>query len=312
MMYNPAGLPNSGGASFWYGQRNEHIYGLEGRRYTSFNATCHTSIVDAGLFYNKWTYGELPVTTEQQPDGTGKTVNLYECSYGIGISKRLGEFGAGFSIKTLDISGMFPNLSSSFITSASRPVLVDFGVLYSHDFSIKNERPTQQINLGVSIQNLGEHIEVTDKPTNGVLPPGSYYRINNTIEPHQYLRIGFAYTFESSHESEAKLSPFHFMLTGQYGNWVNKKSSSYRDFWGFGMEGIVYEIVAFRVGGYDRNETTLLRYGGGIHFPFRIIATDIPWSLAFDYAAIKLDHYTGDRSTLHTFSLGIQYEAELL
>jgi hypothetical protein len=311
MMYNPAGLPSTGGISLWYAQRNETIYGIEGRKYFSFNVACHTPFADAGFFYNRFNYGDISFTTEQSPDGTGQTVNLFDRSYGFSIAKRLGEFGAGFSIKTLDISGMFNYFNSTFTTTVTRPLLVDFGVLYSHDFSINGKRPIQQFNVGLSIQNLGEDIKVTDKP-NGVLQPGTYSRINNTIKPRQYLRIGCAFTTETGTESPTELSAFHFMLTCEYRNWVNGESNSNRGIWGFGMEGIVYEIVAFRVGGFDDNKLVLLRYGGGVSLPFKVFAVDMPLSLKFDYAAIKLPHYVDDGSTLHSFSLGIQYEDEFL
>lgn len=305
MTSNPAGLAGIKGISLSYGQINENEGNIRSSGYHSFKGAVHTPFVDIGLLYTRHNHGTFLFTTEEYPDGPGQEFNPYEYTVGIGIAKKIGDFSVGAGAKRFDRSGMyFP--SSIYKTTVTKPLLFDLGVQYTHSFSSNDDAPNQQMSIGMCFQNAGEDIWTESI---SVYSQQTLSRFVTTIDLPQYLTIGIAYHFQTHAEVDERLMPFHFTITGEYRNRTNAHQDTRRDNWGVGVEGIVYEIVSFRIGGYGYHEESFVRLGAGLCAPLVKLGLDLPVSVRFEYAAMPDDPTVNG---VHLFSLGLQYNQDIL
>lgn len=309
--YNPAGLAGISGISLSYAQRNDNIIDIKNRRYYSFNSAIHTPFVSVGIFYTQFNQGELEVTTEYQPDGTGQFVLPRDRSYGIGLARTFGGcFSTGISLKTLDLSDALISSRYSTIT-VSHPVLLDLGMLFTLPIPDDGARIVQRVCIGASYQNLGAGVKVESKPNSAFPPPAGYsVRAGEPIKAPRFLRLGFAYLCTVEAENPDEPARLSFLATGEYRNLMNAldNQNAMRDYWGFGMEAVLYEILAVRLGGFGRNEITTGRYGAGLRIPFPRIGIDAAFTLSIDYAAVPYQStIISDSKVIHAFSIEMQY-----
>ncbi len=305
MTSNPAGLAGIKGISLSYGQINENEENIRSSGYRSFRGAIHTAFVEIGLLYTRHNYGAFRFTAEQSPDGPVQEFNPYEYTVGISIGKKIADFSVGVGAKRYDRSGAYIP-GSIYKTTVTKPLLFDFGVQYTFRFSSNDDPPNQQVSIGICYQNIGEDIKTE---TIDVFSQQTSSRFTTTIAVPQYLSIGLAYHFQTHAEVDERLMPFHFMITGEYRNRTNAHQDTRRDNWGVGVEGIVYEIVSFRIGGYGYHEESFVRLGAGLCAPLAKLGLDLPVSVRFEYAAM-LDDPTVNG--VHLFSLGLQYNQDVL
>ncbi|MBM2841255.1 MAG: hypothetical protein HW412_1783 [Bacteroidetes bacterium] len=309
--YNPAGLAGIPGISFSYAQRNDNIIDIRNRRYYSFNSTIHTPFVNVGIFYSQFNQGELEVTTESEPDGTGQFILPSDCSYGISIARTFGEFfSTGISIKTLDLSDAI--LTSRYsTTTVSHPVLFDLGMLFILPLANNEATIAQRVCVGTSYQNIGAGVRVESKPNSPLPPPVGYrVRASESIRAPQFFRLGFSYQCTVIAANTDEPAPLSFLATGEYRNLMNAfdNQNAMRDYWGFGMEATLYEILAVRLGGFGRNEITTGRYGAGLNVPLPRIGIDAPFTLSINYAAVPYQStIISDSKVVHAFSIELHY-----
>ena len=301
MTSNPAGLAGIEGISISYGQLNESESYAQGSRYLSLKGAMHTPFVDIGLSYTRYNYGE-PLTRTAYLDGLGREFNPYEYTIGIGIAKQIGSFSIGASVKRFDRSGAYYQ-DALHKTTVTKPMLFDLGVQYTHGFSSNDDPPNQRISIGVCYQNVGEDIK-----TETVFSQQPSMRYTTTTGLPQYLRVGLAYQFQTRAEIDGRLMPFRFMIAFEYRNQANAKRSAGRDYWGLGVEGIVYEIVSIRLSQYGYREESFARIGAGLCAPLRKLGADLPMSVRFEYAAMVNDPFINGG---HLFSLGLQLHQEV-
>jgi hypothetical protein len=178
-------------------------------------------------------------------------------------------------------------------------------MLYTHTFSSNDDAPNQYVSAGLCFQNAGEDIRTE---TIDIASQQTLARFTTIIDVPQYLKVGLAYHFQTHAEVDERLTPFHFMVTGEYRNRTNANQSAGRDYWGLGIEGIVYEIVSIRLSQYGYREESFVRLGAGLCAPLRKLGIDLPISVRFEYAAMPDDPFVnGD----HLFSLSLEYDQEV-
>lgn len=114
----------------------------------------------AALSMTSFTSGDIPVTTDLQPNGTGSYYNVSDFIIGLTLGGRLTEqFSFGFTGKYIQ---------QGFASESSSGVAFDIGTLYATGI--------QGIKLGFSISNLGNQLQyggqdlITNfSPTSGAL-----------------------------------------------------------------------------------------------------------------------------------------------
>lgn len=313
ILYNPAGLAWRQGIGVSYAQRNDNIIDINNRRYIAVNATLHAPFLDVGLMYSRFNQGEAVITTESEPDGTGEIVLPHEHTFGIGFARSFCEhFSVGVAAKIPDLSDVynFPGSSLSSV-EVSHPVVLDFGILYRIPLPTDAETFSQELSLGASLQNVASSIITTHTTTSLTLPPNAI-RLDNSTKLPQYLRVGFAYRVIIDPASVEQLAPFQFLATAEYRNLTNAVENSMRDYWGFGVEASVYEVMMIRMGGYGHYETTTARYGAALCAPLQKFGGSIPLTFTVNYAAIPYPStWISDSKVVHAFSLELHYENDL-
>lgn len=322
MFYNPAGLAGLTHVSFAYSRRAMDWLSGTDMKYYSFAANVPTSFVNIGVLYNRFSVGELPITTPQNPEGDGTTAMVYDHTIGVGLAKQYDErLSFGVSIKTFNYVMKVQGPSSSTVTNLPKttqlPVLFDFGILYMIPFSGENDNVLHQLNLGLSVQNIGSALKQEQQSTVNAI---STTILTATTMPH-YLRMGFSYCFRLHGASLEALDPMSVSATVEYRNATNSRFAR-KDYWGFGIGVRVFEVASVRIGGrispytsvYGNEGVTAARYGFGFHAPLKKLGVDIPLVIDAEYTSIPVNSnppFTERKKSLAVFALGLQYEYEL-
>ncbi|MBX2991836.1 MAG: PorV/PorQ family protein [Bacteroidetes bacterium] len=322
MFYNPAGLAGLPHVSFTYSRRAmDWLSGMD-MKYYSFAATIPTSFVNIGLLYNRFSMGELMVTTNQNPEGDGTTISMYDHTIGVGLAKQYDDhLSFGLSVKTFNsiakVQGPSAGSANAFAKTTQLPVLFDFGILYVIPFNDENSSFLHQLNLGLSVQNIGSALKQERQTT--ILATQATSRSTITM-PH-YLRLGFSYCYSMHGDSFEALDPISVHVAGEYKNAANSRYAR-KDYWGFGIGVTVFEIASVRIGGtinpytsiYGNEGAAAARYGFGLHAPLKKLGAGIPIVIDADYTSIPVNDipfFSQKKKSLAAFSLGIQYEYEL-
>jgi len=313
-IYNPAGTVGIRGVGISYSQRRVDWTDFTSDfKYHSLVTTLQTPICNVALTYARFDQGEFTIINSQGADiGKGK---LHDYVIGLSASRRYGNRVAlGIAVKTFDISETITSGSvQPFETT--RPILFDIGALFDLNVHLAEDSLSDTFTIGVSLQNFG-----TDFRTREAQPIEN----NELVKLPRYLRLGFSYSVKLLPHSESSLTPFMFLLTGEYRNLLNGADfqDDDRDFWGFGVEATFFEIIALRIGGYvspynsiyGRRGTPSLRYGVGLIVPFSRMGITLPFSVRIDYAGIPLHDvffFSGNKKVLDAFGLGVMYDAEI-
>ncbi len=317
MFYNPAGIAGIGGIRATYSQRSmDWISYLSDFRYSSIQTAVQTPIAVFGAFYSRLSYGELTVATAANPLGVGKA-SPYDHTLGVaGAFTAFPGLDVGVSVKGLqyvDVPAAVEGSNGVTETSTSWAVMVDLGALYT--LSLATGPFSHDLGVGASLQNFG---------SNAVLSTGS----GNTTaseQPARFLRLGVSYSVAVVPPSEHGLTPCRLTATGEYRNILNTRyfANGERDYYGWGVELLGFEILALRAGWFLSNIDWIygtagepkVRYGAGVHLPMHKLGLSIPLAIRGDYAVIKLREaygWLGDaKSTLNAFTIGISYEGNV-
>lgn len=125
-----------------------------------------------GLSFRSLNIGDIPVTTMDQPDGTGQIINPSYFILGLTYSKQLTD--------RISIGTNFNVISETIDRAASTGFSFDFGVQYSNLFDV------QGFAVGVVVKNLG--------PTMTFTGNGTYVQANdpNSSRGPTYLKFDAA------------------------------------------------------------------------------------------------------------------------
>jgi len=301
MLFNPAGLASLRGVHVAYGHRGNDWMSVLNSQHQNFSMAAETPFFSVGVFYKR-----LDLESEFRDEfGDIELFKLGNRSYGVSLAHSLADcFDIGATFKTFNWSFDFASVESN------SPFLFDIGLLHTFDLSEQGIL-NSALSLGVALQNFGEDLKT---------PPEALAGGYRHVLPRA-LRTGFSYSYEPAQPSEMDLAPFGILITGEYRAILGDRYEYYRDFWGFGGEVVIFEIVSGRIGGfvspwnglYGKRGEVALRYGVGLSLPFQKLGIKTPLTLRADYSAIPLpkDFGLDDEPPLNTFSFVLSYNEDL-
>jgi opacity protein-like surface antigen len=279
--YNPAGLAAS--------DRSEAMFS-----YMTYIADINVSyfavganiegLGSFGLSYKTLDFGDIPVTTFQQPDGDGSTYSPGFYTIGLTFARSITDrVTAGVTAKLVN---------ESIMSTSAMGFAVDFGVQYKFQ---------SDLSLGVTIKNLGTNMKYagndlltrTSIPSssNGA-PLGVYGPETETFQMPSYFEISASYDV---HVGEMN----SFLLGTTFRN-----NNALEDQVMFGLEYEVWNTLAFR-GGYEMalknaNQSLYgLNVGAGVEY-----AVDNSLHFSIDYAFRSIKGFPSDN---HVFSVKLGF-----
>ncbi len=266
--YNPAGLNVS--------MKNEAMF-----NYMTYLADINVSYFAAGavlgdlgsvaLSVNTLDVGDIPVTTNDAPDGTGSTFSPTFITVGVTYSKIVTDrVAVGVNAKVVNES--FSNVSANAFA-------IDFGVQY---------RFQNRISLGAVVKNVGTKMKYSGSGLRykssipGTLP-GSKTGVSETtaesFEIPSYFSLSLGYKYNFNEQNSLNMAS----------SFVN--NNSFEDQLKVGMEYSFMDIFFARAG-YDMylqntDESIYgLTFGAGVNYSF----TD-GIGISFDYAFRDVDEF---------------------
>ena len=190
---NPAGLDRMMGTEAMFSFMN-YIADIN---VSYFAIGTQTGIGSIGLTYKGIDFGDIPITTNQNPDGTGQFYSPNYFVLGLTYSKMITDrvsAGANFSL-----------INETIMNTGASGWAIDFGVQY---------RFAPNFSLGVTVKNIGGNMEYTgeDLKTKVEVPGAALgggkgvYEVDT--EPFQipsYFELALGYTFEFNEDNGLSL-----------------------------------------------------------------------------------------------------------
>jgi hypothetical protein len=100
-----------------------------------------------GLSMTSWDFGTIPITTEDQPDGTLGTFSPQIMNFALAFSKKFSNsITGGISVRYL---------TEGITNVRSNGVALDFGVQYQTSLNPKNKIKKEDFRFGVAVKNIG-------------------------------------------------------------------------------------------------------------------------------------------------------------
>lgn len=144
LYWNPGAVSRSGRSHAMFVRANWFLD-------TSFNwAGAVVKFGDAntlGLSFTSLNYGEEPVTTVFQPEGTGERFSAQDIAAGVSYARNLTD--------RFSIGGTLKYISQEIFNESATAVALDVGLLFITEF--------RDIRLGVSFSNLGSEMRLEGK-----------------------------------------------------------------------------------------------------------------------------------------------------
>lgn len=260
--YNPAGLDRSGGAEAMFSYMN-YVADIN---VSYFGAS--TSLGDFGsiaLTFKTLEFGDIPVTTSEFPDGTGRTYSPSFITFGVTYSKVLTD--------RISIGTNFKLLNESIENTTATGLAVDVGVQYKFN---------QQISIGAALKNIGPNMtysgpelqQRTGIPsTDPGSPNGTFEIVAEEFQIPSYFELSASYNYAFNEQN-------NLMLGSTF-----TANNSLEDKFNFGLEYGFMDIFFLR-GGYNlsvgselENSIYGITAGAGVNYK---IGDEI--GVSFDYA----------------------------
>ncbi len=323
---NPAGLAGQKGAWVKYAGRildpssdDIQMRAWSGGALTPFGVFAAT--------YRRNDLGEIPVTTEQAPDGVA-AVKSYDYTAGLAWAYAFGggiQVGAAvkmfkeerMTIGTLTWSEYLGRLAPT----TNRPLLLDLGVLCSTGPLFAGGRAVDNFSFGAAAQNFGTPYRarvVSAYPLYGAGVKGTPYTYDYVQQLPRLFRIGAAYQLRLGRGNAGDLDPLTISVTGEFRSILNAMQGDQGSYWGVGFEATILEVLSLRLGGMERANTSGPgseymddRYGLGLRFPAKLGGADaLPVLVlrgSYTWMPGKKEDWFPDPDNAHIFDLGVQY-----
>ncbi len=313
---NPAALPKISGFNFFYNVRNDNWFNPnDDDKFYTFGFSAAVPIGRLGFSFNKYK-SNLILTSTENPDGIGTITNkTFLFSYANSI---VDNFSIGASLKFFNFGvDPFPWIAKSFDSKTS--IVIDIGMRYSFEKILPSYSATDNLSLGLSLQNFGTDSEFKLSPEQKL-----YYK--NKLP--RYLRAGFCYELNLLFFNDSENSDLDFFITGEYQRLLNPSSfdENYTDNLGVGFEMTALKIFSIRLGGIIPQDMMRIfnyeklnwRYGAAVNMSLQKLGIDFPLDISIEYALIKIHSFdltwiqlnkTNDK--LHTYGLSVSYNSNL-
>jgi len=277
--YNPAGLS--------VGSRSEVMFSQ-----MSYIADINVSYVAVsanfedfgalGLSFKTLSFGDIPVTTVDHPDGDGTTYSPGTYVVGLTYSRTLTDrVSAGFTTKVV---------YESIMGTAATGLAIDFGVQY---------RFTSGLSIGASLKNVGTDMKYSgaDLQTKTDVPDASLGSTQGVYSPEtesfqipSYFELGVNYLHTFNPENQVLLGT------------TFRNNNNLQDELMFGLEYKMMNVLALR-SGYEMlvkntSESVYgLNLGAGVEYKF-----ENGMGFSFDYAFRSVKDFPTDN---HIFTVKI-------
>ena len=239
-----------------------------------------------GLSLVSLSMGEIPITTENQPDfGSGGTYEPQFLHIGIGYSKSFSESIHGGIV--------FRIISESIADVSANGFAFDAGIQYVTGPKDNARFGIALRNVGAPLQFTGDGLDVAFETIGGQTITGQ--QRTEPFEIPSLLNIGGAYDFYLSEQNRLTLA-------------ANFTSNSFRnDFYGIGVEYAFKELFMLRGGFryeeglFDDINTSSALTGFSAGFTFDVPLKAGGPNLGFDYSYRTTENFSGT----HSFGLRI-------
>ncbi len=279
--YNPAGLGSLTGTQAMFD-------------YNQFIADINVSYLAIGsnlgelgniaITYKSISFGDIPITTADNPDGTGQTYSPTYLTAGLTYSKQLTDrVVAGATFKVI--------YEGIMNTSASGWAL-DFGVQYHFN---------KNLSLGIAVANIGDNMNYTGSDLQTKLQPkftalgsGSavYESVTEYFQIPSYFEMSGSYKFLLDENN-------HLGLAATFRN-----NNNMEDLLRLGMEYSFMDMLYLR-GGYnyqlENTSDYLYTWAAGAGVKWEMLDGV---SIMFDYAYREVDVF--DANNIFTLTLGLK------
>ena len=281
--YNPAGLDRMGGTQAMFSYMNY----LADINMSYFAVGTHLDIGSFALTYKALNFGDIPITTFENPDGTGQ---FYSPSYmilGLTYSKMITDrVSAGIN---------FSFIHEGIMNTAADGFAIDFGVQY---------RFTPTFSLGATVKNIGPDMRYTGEDLKFRTDvPGAALGSGSTMTEYDTEKFQIPSYFELSLAYVTNINESNSLSFGG----VFRNNNSLEDALRFGLE---YEFMnaLFLRGGYNfliessssssaGATQSLYTFSLGAGVSFELVDQ---LYIQFDYAYQAVDQFPTDN---HVFTL---------
>ena len=197
IFWNPAGLARSTHAANAMFSHMQYIADI-GVDYVGVSGTFE-GFGTLGLTVKSLSIGNIGVTTEDQPDGTGQLLSPTVAVVGMTYSRLLTD--------RISIGTTINIISERFDRVSATGFAVNAGVQYSGLGGVRG------LSLGVAVKNIGPQLTfdgdglLRQGNVNDVLRPGSFYKVQAAShELPSTIEIGLAYSTTLAEQSSLELS----------------------------------------------------------------------------------------------------------
>jgi len=281
LFYNPGGLDRMNGTEAMFNYMN-YIADIN---LSYFAIGTHLDIGSFALSFKTLDFGDIPITTFDNPDGTGATYSPAFYVLGLAYSKSLTDrvsAGVNFSL-----------INETILNTSAVGFAIDFGVQYKFQ---------ENLFLGVAVKNIGTNMEYTgedlkvktDVPGSALTSGRAVYEADTEeFQIPSYFELSLAYRFDFDESNN--------LLVGS----TFRNNNNLEDQIRFGMEYSFQNLLYLR-GGYDflveNSDQQIYDFsvGGGINYE---MVEGI--SVRFDYAYRSVKDFPTDNHVF-TVILGIQ------
>ena len=280
--YNPAGLGLMSGSEAMFSHMS-YIADI-GVSYFAVG----TNVADLGsiaLTYKTLDFGNIPVTTFDNPDGTGQTYSPGFFVVGLTYAKSVtNKVAAGFNFKIIN---------ESIMNTSASGIAIDFGVQYKFDNSFSIAAAVK--NIGTNMEYTGEDLKIrTEVPGSGYGSGNGIYQADaESFEIPSYFELSTSYNFIFNEQNNILLGT------------TFRNNNALEDQLKFGLE-YGFQNIFFIRGGYDMllenvdDNVFGLALGAGLDYSF---SDGI--GVVFDYAYMEVKEFPTPN---HVFTVKLAIE----
>lgn len=282
--YNPAGLDLNTGTEAMFSYMN-YIADIN---LSYFAASA--SLGDLGsiaLTFKTFDFGDIPVTTSEFPDGTGRTYSPSYLTFGVTYSKVITD--------RISVGTNFKVISESIENTSASGIAIDFGVQYKFD---------QSLSIGAALKNIGPNMQYsgpelqTSTGIPGTLPGyqgGSFEIVSEEFQIPSYFELSASYNYNFNEQNN--------LLLGS----TFTANNSLEDQFNFGLEYGFMQTFFVRGGynlavGEEGSDDSIFGFSAGAGISYDL-GSDI--GVTFDYAYRDVKEFP---TSNHIFTVKLAFE----
>ncbi len=282
LYYNPAGLDLMSGTEALFNYMS-YIADI-GVSYFAIG-TQLGELGSVALSYKTLDMGDIPITTFENPDGTGAFYSPTFFVAGLSYSKAVTDrISAGFNFKLVN---------EKIINTSASGIALDFGVQYRFNQNLSLSAVVK--NIGTNMNYTGEDLKIATGVPDGALESGDgiYESDTESFQMPSFFELSFAYAFNMSEQNI-------LALAGTFRN-----NNNFEDEMLAGLE-YSFNNLFFVRGGYnyllENNSDSIYGFtlGAGVNYE-----TADGMAFTFDYAFRDVKEF---QSSNHIFTVKLAFE----